>query len=90
MAYHYQADEHAGNRSLDYYSRRYTQVGGYKDDIDKGNLINEPLERVARYNGTDAAIVPGIIESMKIELEGWERDLGTLEPDESGPVPAPA
>lgn len=30
------------------------------------------------------------IESMKIELEGWERDVATVEPDESGPVPPPA
>ncbi len=28
------------------------------------------------------------IEHIKIELEGWERDLATKEPDESGPVPA--
>jgi len=28
------------------------------------------------------------IESLKIELEGWERDLGTTEPDESSAVPA--
>jgi phage tail-like protein len=28
------------------------------------------------------------IESIKIELEGWERDLQTKEPDEKSPVPA--
>jgi phage tail-like protein len=28
------------------------------------------------------------IESMKLELESWERDLETKEPDESAPVPA--
>jgi len=27
------------------------------------------------------------IESMKIELNGWERDVATQEPDESSPVP---
>jgi len=28
------------------------------------------------------------IESVKIELEGWERDLGTVEPTEASDVPA--
>ncbi|NIN69441.1 MAG: phage tail protein, partial [Anaerolineae bacterium] len=28
------------------------------------------------------------IESMKIELEGWERDVDTKEPDEASDVPA--
>ena len=30
------------------------------------------------------------IESLKIELEGWERDVDTKEPDEKSPVPAVA
>lgn len=30
------------------------------------------------------------IESIKIELEGWERDVETKEPDEKSPVPASA
>jgi phage tail-like protein len=30
------------------------------------------------------------IESMKIELEGWERDVQTVEPDEKAAVPASA
>lgn len=29
------------------------------------------------------------IESIKIEMEGWERDVETVEPDEASPVPAP-
>jgi phage tail-like protein len=28
------------------------------------------------------------VESVKIELEGWERDVGTVEPDEASAVPA--
>jgi phage tail-like protein len=28
------------------------------------------------------------VESIKIELEGWERDQGTTEPNEGDPVPA--
>ena|ERR1700733_7623206 len=28
------------------------------------------------------------LETIKIELEGWERDTSTLEPDESDPVPS--
>jgi phage tail-like protein len=30
------------------------------------------------------------IESMKIEMEGWERDVETTEPDESSAVPPAA
>ena len=30
------------------------------------------------------------IESLKLELEGWERDAETKEPDEASPVPASA
>jgi phage tail-like protein len=30
------------------------------------------------------------IESIKFELEGWERDLDTKEPDETAAVPASA
>ncbi len=30
------------------------------------------------------------VESIKIELEGWERDPDTKEPDEAGPVPISA
>lgn len=29
------------------------------------------------------------IEHLKIELEGWERDVDTKEPDEKSDVPAP-
>jgi phage tail-like protein len=29
------------------------------------------------------------IENLKIELEGWERDIETKEPDEAAPVPPP-
>jgi len=28
------------------------------------------------------------VESVKFELEGWERDVATVEPDEASPVPA--
>jgi hypothetical protein len=27
------------------------------------------------------------VEMIKIELEGWERDIDTKEPDEASPVP---
>jgi len=35
----------------------------------------------------DASANAVAIESMKIELNGWERDVATQEPDESSPVP---
>ena len=36
----------------------------------------------------DAATNAVAIEMIKIELEGWERDPNTKEPDEASPVPA--
>ncbi len=36
----------------------------------------------------DASANAVAIENMKIEMEGWERDKDTKEPDESAPVPA--
>jgi uracil-DNA glycosylase family 4 len=71
MTYHYSLDEHAPTRSLDYFSRRYTKTGGYKEEINKADLINEPLEKVAKYNGTDAAIPPGIIAQLVEEQKGF-------------------
>lgn len=38
----------------------------------------------------DASANSIAVESLKIELEGWERDVDTKEPDEAGPVPASA
>ncbi len=69
--FHYMTDEHAGNRSLDYLTRRYTRTGGYKEEIDKSNLANISLRKVAEYNGTDAAVVPGIIDQLIEELRGF-------------------
>ena len=36
----------------------------------------------------DASANAIAIESLKIEVEGWERDTGVTEPDEAGAVPA--
>jgi uracil-DNA glycosylase family 4 len=69
MAYHYCLDEHAGNRSLDYLSRRYTKHGGYKEDVDHSNLSNEKLERLAVYNGTDTVTPPDIIKKLTSDLK---------------------
>lgn len=68
MSFHYMLDEHSGNRSLDYLSRRYTDAGGYKEEIDKGRLHREPLRKVAYYNGTDAALPPKIMQQLDAEL----------------------
>jgi phage tail-like protein len=35
----------------------------------------------------DASANAVAIESIKIELNGWERDIATVEPDEASPVP---
>ena len=40
---------------------------------------------VPQLDGSANAVA---IESMKIEMDGWERDVDTKEPDEASPVPA--
>ena len=40
---------------------------------------------VPQLDGSANAVA---IESMKIEMDGWERDVDTQEPDEASPVPA--
>ena len=75
---------------------------GYKKELTL-EVMNEKGHVALRYFlhncwVSDFTAVPALdasanavaIESMKIELEGWERDLDTKEPDESSPVPASA
>jgi len=47
---------------------------------------------VSEYSGVpdlDANANAIAIESIKLENEGWQRDVDSLEPDEAGAVPAP-
>ena len=47
---------------------------------------------ISEYNAVpdlDANANAVAIENIKLENEGWERDLDTPEPDETGAVPAP-
>ena len=69
MLYHYMMNEHSTSRNLDYLSRAYSSIGGYKDDVDHGNLISEPLESLARYNGRDAALPLQIIQKISARME---------------------
>jgi phage tail-like protein len=48
---------------------------------------------ISEYNAVpdlDANANAIAIEHIKLENEGWERDLDTPEPDETGPAPTPA
>lgn len=73
---------------------------GYKKDLTL-EVMNEKGHVALRYFlhdcwVSDFTAVPGLdamanaiaIESIKIELNGWERDVATVEPDEMAPVPA--
>jgi phage tail-like protein len=71
-------------------------LAGYKKELTL-ELLNEKSQIAKRYflhgcwvseytalPDLDANANAVAIESMKIELEGWERDEGTGEPDEAG------
>ena len=73
---------------------------GYKKTLSlvMNNERGQPAMRYSLYNcwvsefqalpELDANANAVAIETIKIELEGWERDVETKEPDEAGPVPA--
>ena len=82
----------AGDASMD--------LAGYKKNLTL-EVLNERGHVAMRYALYDCWVseftaVPDLdananavaIESIKIELEGWERDVETKEPKESDPVPA--
>ena len=71
MLYHYMLDENARVRNLDHFARRYTNLRDYKSDIDGGDLINTPLDVVAKYNGKDAIAPILVIDKLKKELEHY-------------------
>jgi phage tail-like protein len=71
-------------------------LAGYKKELTL-EMLNEKGQVAKRYflhgcwvseftasPDLDANANAVAIESMKIELEGWERDVGTGEPDEAG------
>jgi phage tail-like protein len=73
---------------------------GYKKDMVL-EVMNEKGQVALRYflhscwvseftavPDLDASANAVAVESMKLELEGWERDLDTKEPDEAAAVPA--
>ena len=82
---------YSGDSSMD--------LANYKRDLTL-EVMNEKGHTVKRYSfyrcwvseytalpEFDANQNAVAIESIKIEIDGWERDIGTLEPDEKSPVP---
>ena len=74
-------------------------LAGYKKELTL-EVMNEKGHVALRYHlhdcwVSDYTAVPALdasanavaVESMKIELNGWERDVATQEPDEKAPVP---
>jgi DNA polymerase-1 len=74
MIYHHMLNEHSTQRSLDYLSRAYSGLGGYKETFkhDWENLRSAPLEGLARYNGTDAEIPLRIVAKLREQLAANE------------------
>lgn len=68
MLYHYMLNEHSTSRNLDYLSRAYSGIGGYKEEVDHGRLAHEELTSLARYNGKDAVLPLLIIDRIKQQL----------------------
>ena len=69
MLYHYMMNEHSTARNLDYLSRAFTKLGGYKDEVRNSALVEAPIRELARYNGRDAAVPALIIESILSHLD---------------------
>jgi len=69
MNYHYMLNEHSPTRSLDFLVKTYTDLGTYKSEVDRTNLVNEELRAVAKYNGIDAYAPIAVIESLKGSLK---------------------
>jgi len=47
-------DENAPDNSLKYLASTLTDLGHYGDEVDRANLVNEPLKKVLEYNTQDA------------------------------------
>lgn len=71
MLFHHMLNEHSTSRNLDYLSRAYSKIGGYKDEVDHGRLAAENLKTVARYNGRDAALPFSIITQLTKKLNAY-------------------
>jgi len=71
MLFHHMLNEHSTSRNLDYLSRAYSKLGGYKEDVNHGDLAAEPLASLAKYNGRDAGICLPIIEQITKKLNGY-------------------
>jgi len=85
---------YAGDASMDLvnYKKELTlEVMNEKGHVAKRYFLHNCW--VSEYTAVpdlDANANAVAIESLKIELEGWERDVETKEPDEKAPVPASA
>jgi DNA polymerase-1 len=69
MLFHYMMNEHSTARNLDYLSRAYTGLGGYKEEVNHSALREADLKTLARYNGRDAAVPPIIISKIRSQLD---------------------
>jgi phage tail-like protein len=85
---------YAGDTAMDlvnYKKDLMLQVHNEKGHVVKlFNLFRCWVSEFTAVPDLDANANAVAIESIKIELEGWERDIQTKEPDEKSPVPASA
>ena len=96
---HDKAFEDWANKVHPYAGDSAMDLVGYKKELTL-EVMNEKGQVALRYFlhdcwVSDFTAVPALdamanavaVESIKIELNGWERDVDTVEPDESAPVP---
>jgi DNA polymerase-1 len=69
MIFHYMLNEHSTSRNLDYLSRAYSGLGGYKEEVNHGSLASERLSNLAAYNGRDAALPLRINDRLRRILD---------------------
>ncbi len=93
--------ENWANQTTSYLGDATTSLIDYKRDLIL-EVMNERGQVALRYNlhrcwvsefqtmpDLDANANAVAIEHVKVELEGWTRDLGLKEPNEADPVPPP-
>lgn len=69
-------DENSSDNSLKNLAALYTKFGHYEDDIDKKNLINEPYDKVIKYNGIDSVVPHQLLTHFLPQLQ--EQGLDTI------------
>lgn len=67
--YHHQYSEEIRVRNLDFLTRKFTDLGTYKTEVDTSKLQSTGLSKVAKYNGLDSISPILIIKNLTNRLK---------------------